>query len=148
MLMKLRNLAAAMLALLLLLITGAHAMSPGCSQVFRASQAMESGVERCTAKLEGKAFIVCVANELSEYSGRLSVKGAEVVAPQGAPNAAAAATGVRAAPTPAAAASVLNRVAAIMGTLAASSERETRRAYTRINQAFSRAATILASKGG
>ena len=107
---------------------------------------MESGVERCAAKLEGKAFIACVANELNKYSQRLSIKGAEIVAPQGAPNASTAATGVRAAQTTAAAASVLNRTAAIVGSLAASSERETRRAYGRINQAFTRAANIVAGK--
>ena len=148
-LMKLKYLIPAVLALWLFPVTSAHApASHGLKQVLRASQTMESGVERCAAKLEGKAFIACVANELNKYSGRLSVKGAEQVAPQGAPNATAAATGVRAAPTPAAAASVLNRVASIVGSLATSSERDTRRAYTRINQAFSRAATILASKGG
>ena len=133
------------LCLWLLPVASANA-SPGLMQVFRASQTMESGVERCAEKLQGKAFIDCVANELNKYSGRLSTKGAEVVAPQGAPNAATAATAVRAAPTPAAAASVLNRTAAVVGALAASSDKDARRAYTRINQAFSRAATILGSK--
>jgi len=136
---------AATLYLCLFPLASANA-NPGLKQVFRASQTMESGVERCAAKLQGKAFIDCVANELNKYSGRLSTKGAEVVAPQGAPNAAAAANAVRAAPTPAAAESVLNRTAAVVGSLAASSEKETRRAYTRVNQAFSRAATILGGK--
>jgi hypothetical protein len=143
--MKLRYLVPAIFTLWLFPVSGAEA-SPGLKQVFRASQTMESGVERCAAKLEGKAFIACVADELNKYSGRLSVKGAELVAPQGATNAATAATGVRAAPTPAAAASVMNRVASVVGGLAATSEKETRRAYTRINQAFSRASTILGSK--
>lgn len=136
---------AASLCFWLLPVGSAHA-NPGLKQVFRASQTMESGVERCAAKLQGKAFIDCVANELNKYSGRLSTKGAEAVAPQGAPNATAAATAVRAVATPAAAASVLNRSAAVVGSLAASSEKQTRAAYTRINQAFSRAATILGSK--
>jgi hypothetical protein len=144
--MKVGYFVALLFAVRLPAAANAQAMSPGCNQVFRASQAMESGVERCAAKLEGKAFIACVATELGKYSGRLSIKGAEVVAPQGAPNAAAAATEVKAAPTPAAAASVLNRVAAIVGTLAASSQRETRRAYSRIQQAFTRAATIVGGK--
>lgn len=126
---------------------GSAQAKPGLKQVFRASLTMEAGIERCAAKFQGKAFIDCVANELNKYSGRLATKGAEVVAPQGAPNAASAATGVRAAGTPAAAASVLNRVAAVMGTLAASSEKQTKMAYTRINQAFSKAATVLGSKG-
>jgi hypothetical protein len=143
--MKLRHLVPVAITLWLLPVSAADA-SPGLKQVFRASQTMESGVERCAAKLEGRAFIACVADELNKYSGRLSVKGAELVAPRGATNAATAATGVRAAPTPAAAASVLNRVATIVGGLATTSETETRRAYTRINQAFSRAATILGSK--
>jgi hypothetical protein len=138
-------LVAAALALWLLPATDAEA-SPGLKQVFRASQTMESGVQVCAAKLEGKAFIACVANELNKYRQRLSVKGAEIVAPQGAPNAATAATGIRASPSTAAAASVLNRAAAIVRSLAASSERDTRRAYTRIDQAFTRAATIVAGK--
>jgi hypothetical protein len=147
MLMRLKYVVAvaATLCLCLFPLASANA-SPGLKQVFRASQTMESGVERCAAKLQGKAFIDCVADELNKYSGRLSTKGAEVEAPQGAPNAAAAAKAVRAAPTPAAAASVLNRTAAVVGSLEASSEKETRRAYTRINQAFSRAATILGGK--
>jgi hypothetical protein len=144
--MKIGYIAALLFALLTPAVANAQAMTSGCNQVFRASQAMESGVERCAAKLEGKAFIACVAAELSKYSGRLSIKGAEIVAPQGAPNASVAATGVKAAQTPAAAASVLNRAAAIVGTLAASSQRETRRAYTRIQQAFTRAASIVGGK--
>ena len=91
------RLAAIALALLLISATNAEA-SPGLKQVFRASQTMESGVQVCAAKLEGKAFIACVANELNKYSQRLSVKGAETVAPQGAPNATTAATGVRSSP--------------------------------------------------
>jgi len=144
--MKPRYFVPATLALSLAAASGAYAMSGGCKQVFRASQTMERGVDRCAAKLEGQAFIACVANELNRYSGRLSIKGAEVVAPQGAPNAATAATGVRAAPTTAAAASVLNRVASVVGSLAATSEKDTRLAYTRIKQAFTRAALVLASK--
>jgi hypothetical protein len=144
--MKVGYIAALLFALWMPAAASAQPMTSGCNQVFRASQAMESGVERCAAKLEGKAFIACVASELSKYGGRLSIKGAELVAPQGAPNATVAATGVKAAPTPAAAASVLNRAAAIVGTLAASSQRETRRAYTRIQQAFTRAATIVGGK--
>lgn len=136
---------AVVLLLLLALPLAAYAMG-GTHQVFRASTTMESGVDRCAAKLEGKAFIACVAAELNKYSQRLSIKGAEVVAPQGAPNAAAAATGVGAAPNPAAAASVLNRVAAVVRTLAASSEKDARRSYTRIDQAFMRAASIVSGK--
>jgi hypothetical protein len=143
--MKLRYFAVAVLAFFLLPVVEANA-APGLKQVFRASQTMERGIDVCAAKLEGKAFIACVANELNRYSGRLGVKGAEVIAPQGAANAAAAATGVKAAATPAAAASVLNRVAAVVGTLAASSEKQTRAAYTRINQAFTRAALIVGGK--
>jgi len=104
---------------------------------------MESGVERCAAKLEGQTFIACVANELNKYSQRLSIRGAEIV---GAANARTAATGVRAAPTAAAAASVLSRAAAIVRSLATSSERDTRRAYNRIDQAFTRASNIVGGK--
>lgn len=124
---------------------GAHA-NPGLKQVFRASQTMEAGVDRCAAKLQGKAFISCVADELNKFSGRLATKGAETVAPQASPNASTAANGVRSAGSPAAAASVLNRAASVMSNLAASSEKQTRLAYTRVNQAFSKAASVLAGK--
>jgi hypothetical protein len=143
--MRIIYLIAATLAFWLLPPAGAEA-NPGLKQVFRASQTMESGVEVCAAKLEGKAFIACVANELNKYSQRLSIKGAEVQAPQGAPNAATAAAGVKASPSTAAAASVLNRVGAVVRSLAASSASETRRAYTRIDQAFTRAASVVGGK--
>lgn len=131
---------------LIFLAVGEAMASPGCDQVFRASQAMEAGVSRCADKLQGKAFIDCVATELDKYSGRLRVKGAEIVAPQAGPNAKTAANGVRASGSTTAAASVLNRAASVMSSLAAASEKDTRRAYTRVNQAFSKAATILAGK--
>lgn len=137
--------AAAVVGGALLGSSGAQA-SPGLKQVFRASTTMESGVEACAAKLQGKAFIDCVANELNKYSGRLGQKGAETLVPQGAPNASQAASGVRASASTAAAASVLNRVAGVVSGLAASSEKETKTAYNRIGQAFSRAATVLGSK--
>ncbi len=137
---------ASMAAVVMAVTTLIAEASPGKAQVFRASTTMERGVETCAAKLQGKAFIDCVASEMSKYSSRLSQKGAEIVAPQGAPNAAQAAAGVRAAATPAAAASVLNRVASVVGSLSSSGERETRQSYNRINQAFSRAATVLGSK--
>ena len=120
--------------------------NPACTHVERASTAMEKGVERCAAKLHGQAFIDCVANEMSKYSTRLGQKGAEIVAPLGAPTAADAAAGVKSSPTPAAAASVLNRVASVVAGLSTTGSKDTRYAYNRINQAFSRAATVLASK--
>jgi hypothetical protein len=132
----------------LLVATGNGAeASPGLKQVFRSSQTMEAGIDRCAATKQGRAFLDCVATELNKYSGRLATKGAEITAPQGAPTASTAAAGVKAAGTNATAASVLERTASVMSSLAASSEKETRRAYTRINQAFSKAATTLASKG-
>jgi hypothetical protein len=127
------------------LTSPAHA-NPGLRQVFRASQTMESGVEACAAKLQGKAFIDCVANELNKYSGRLGQKGAEKLVPQAAPNAAQTAASVRGNATTAAASSVLNRAASIMNGLAASSEKEVKRGYSRIEQAYNRAATIVGSK--
>jgi hypothetical protein len=137
---------AAMLAMLVLPAGDAQA-GPGLKQVFRAATTMEAGVDRCAKTLQGKAFIDCVASELNKFSGRLAVKGAEIVAPQAAPNASTAANGVRAAGSAAAASTVLQRAASVMNNLAASSsDRYGRLAYTRVNQAFSKAATVLAGK--
>ena len=136
----------ALTAIVIASMTATAQANPGKAQVFRASNTMEKGVESCAARLQGKPFLDCVANEMSKYSTRLAQKGAEIVAPQGAPNAAQAASAVKAAPTPAAAASVLNRVASVVSGLATSGERDTRLSYNRINQAFARAATILGSK--
>ena len=138
---------AAIAAAVVLPLSGSAVLAnAGKLQVFRASTTMEQGVEKCATSLQGKAFIDCVANEMSKYSTRLSQKGAEIVAPQGAPNATQAAAGVKAAPTTAAAASVLNRVASVVGGLSSTGEAATRASYNRINQAFARAATVLGGK--
>jgi hypothetical protein len=127
--------------------TEAFAYSPALQQVRLASNTAEQGVESCAAKLSGKPLTDCVGAELSKYSGRLAVKGAEKLAPQGAPTASSAAGSVRTAATVAAAASVLNKASSVIASLEASSQGEAKLAYSSINQAFARASNVIAAKG-
>lgn len=121
--------------------------SPGLQQIFKASMKAETAVNSCAQRLEGKAFIDCVAQAMSRYNSNLADPLAIKVAPQGAPTAATASSGVKAAATPAAAASVLRNAQSAVAALAASSEKETKTAYNRISAAFARAAATVGTKG-
>jgi hypothetical protein len=146
--MSFRQIAAtAMIALLPAIVSTEVNASPALKQIFQASTKAESGVSSCAERLSGKALTDCVSNEMSKYSGRLAVQGPNQLAPQAAATASNAASAVRAAATAPAAASVLNKASSVIASLEASSQGMARQAYSRINQAFARASSVIAAKG-
>ncbi len=127
-------------------VADAGAMSKAMRQVFRATNTAETGVGICNAKREGKQLLDCVSGEMNKMGSRLEVKGADKLAPRGAPAAKSAASAISASASPAAAVSVLNRARSEMAALAASSYGETQRAYSAIGTAFERAISALGKK--